>query len=463
MGVVVESGRMLAGRYRLIARLGRGGFGEVWRAEDAVLDRMVAVKSLTVAADGALVGRFVREARALARLDHPNVVAVYDTGTEDGVDYVVMQLLAGPSLAALLAEQRPLPLADALEYAAQAAAGLAAAHDAGIVHRDVSPANLILDGAGTLKLVDFGVARLEGVSTELTATGTVFATAGYVSPEQAEGRPADARSDLYSLGCVLYALLAGRPPFTAEHPIGVIQQHLSSPPPALPVAAPPPVGDLLASLLAKDPGRRPSSAEHVRRRLDEIRSPAAATIPLTQVRRRRPRTGRLIAGLGLLLLAVGGVLAATLPGGGARGTAPPSPAATPTAPTTTAPTTTAPTTTAPTTTAPTTTKAAAPPPVPQTPQQALAAERAAVASAQADGQLDPAAAGDLGHRLDDVARALAHPNPNAAAQKVGDLQHRVDDLVRHGQLSSAGLALIGAPLNRLAALLPSAGEGHEHG
>ena len=156
----VESGRVLAGRYRLVTRLGRGGFGEVWRADDTVLGRQVAVKTLIVSAgDDDLLRRFEREAHALARLDHPNVVAVYDTGADDGTGFVVMQLLAGPSLAALVAERGPLPLAQALDYASQAAAGLAAAHAAGIVHRDVSPANLMLDGAGTLKLVDFGVAR----------------------------------------------------------------------------------------------------------------------------------------------------------------------------------------------------------------------------------------------------------------------------------------------------------------
>src|SRR5581483_1726005 len=371
-------------------------------------------------------------------------VAVYDTGTEDGVGYVVMQLLAGPSLAALLAEQRPLLLADALEYAGEAAAGLEAAHAAGIVHRDVSPANLILDGARTLKLVDFGVARLEGASTELTAAGTVFATAGYVSPEQAEGRAADARSDLYSLGCVLYALLAGRPPFMAEHPIGVIQQHLSSPPPPLPVAVPAPMNELLASLLAKDPRERPSSAAEVRQRLDEIRSPVAATVPLKQARMRRPRTRLLIAGLGLVLLAAGGVLAATLPEGGHRSSAPPPPR------TTTAATTVA------FSTARTTTRTVTPPLAPQTAGQALAAARTALTAAQALGQLDPAAAVDLEHRLDDVAKALGHPNANDAAHKVGDMQHRLDDLVRGGQLTSPGLAAIISRLNRLAALLPSA-------
>jgi len=293
---VVESGRVLAGRYRLVARLGRGGFGEVWRAADPLLGRDVAVKTLTFAPrDQVGVKRFAREARALARLNHPNVVGVYDSGLDDATGYLVMPLLAGPSLATLLAETGPLPLEEALDYAKQAAAGLEAAHEAGLVHRDVSPANLILDGAGTLKLVDFGVARFADASTVLTATGTVFATPGYVSPEQAAGHPADARSDLYALGCVLYALLAGEPPFTAEHPIGVVQHHLTSPPPSLGARradVPAALDELLSALLAKEPRHRPQTAREVAQRLDAMRPQAAATVPLTAptlVIRRPPR------------------------------------------------------------------------------------------------------------------------------------------------------------------------------
>ena len=153
MGLVSEtvvSGRLLGGRYRLLGRLGRGGFGEVWRAEDGVLGRQVAVKTVALAAaEPLLVRRFEREARALARLNHRNVVAIYDSGVEDRTGFLVMQLVRGPSLAKLLAEAGPLPLARALDYAAQTAAGLAAAHRAGLVHRDLSPANLVLDAGGT--------------------------------------------------------------------------------------------------------------------------------------------------------------------------------------------------------------------------------------------------------------------------------------------------------------------------
>jgi serine/threonine-protein kinase len=478
----VESGRVFAGRYRLVTRLGRGGFGEVWRAEDTVLGRQVAVKTLIVSAgDDALLRRFEREAHALARLDHPNIVAVYDTGADDGTGFVVMQLLAGPSLAALVAERGPLPLAQALDYASQAAAGLAAAHAAAIVHRDVSPANLLLDGADTLKLVDFGVARLDHVSTALTATGTVFATAGYVSPEQAAGQPADARSDLYSLGCVLYALLAGEPPFTAEHPIGVVQQQLTSPPPLLSTVragVPAALDELLTTLLAKNPADRPNSAEEVQRRLYALRAqldgtatPTTPALPLTSAPTLplaraggplRTRRSRLTAALALALLALAGVLATTLFTGG-RTVATTSNAAASTArATTTAPTTA-------TTTPPTTTTAPTIPAALQTPAQAIAAARTTIAAAQTNGQLDPSAATDLNHHLDDIAQALQHPNPNDAAHKVSDLLHHLDDLAHAGQLTNTGLTQISTPLNQLATLLPATpgkgekGQGNDNG
>jgi len=425
---------VLEDRYELIERLGRGGFGEVWRAHDSVLDRDVAVKLVTLDDDD-LRRRFDREARALARLDHPNVVAVYDVG--DG--YLVMQLLAGPSLAALLADVGALPLEQALDYTRQAASGLAAAHAAGIVHRDVSPSNLILDGAGTLKLVDFGVARLDGTSG-LTATGTVFATAGYVSPEQAEGRPADARSDLYSLGCVMYALLTGAPPFTGEHPIGVIQQHLTATPPPLHVR--PDVDALVAELLAKDPRDRPGSADAVVRRLSG--ETAEPTIALPRARRRRPTV--LMAALAAGLVVLGIFLATTLgSGGGSKaGTtaaAPPPTTTQPPPPTTTAPKPT--------------------PPQPTTPADAIAAVRRAIAAAQSGGQLDPGAANDLEHRLDDISQALTHPNPNDTAHKAADLVHQIGNLQQNGQLTG-GTALQTA-VQRLVALLPTAPAPPGHG
>jgi serine/threonine-protein kinase len=470
VGAAVETGRVLAGRYRLEERLGRGGMGEVWRASDAVLEREVAVKTLALSpADEEIVKRFAREARALARLNHPNVVPVYDSGADDGASFMVMQLLSGPSLAALLAERGPLPLEEAIAYARQAAAGLAAAHRAGLVHRDVSPANLILDAAGALKLVDFGVARLTDGSPTLTMTGTVFATPGYVSPEQAAGRPADARSDLYALGCVLYALLAGEPPFKAEHPLGVVHQHLTSPPPPLGerrADVPAELDLLLGALLAKDPRDRPASAEEVEQRLAAIGSvdgegAGAATVPLPTAETRRlarpARRRRAVWAIGLVaaagLLALGALLATTLGGGGTHAAAPPS--------STRHVSTTSTTTTAPRTTTSTTTHAAtttAPPPASvrlQTPAQALAAAQAALAAAQSAGRLDTKDATDLQHRLDDVAKALQHPNPADAAHKVDDLLKQLNALESHGQITPAAASQVSAPITRLAALLPS--------
>jgi serine/threonine-protein kinase len=278
----------------------------------------------------------------------------------------------------------------------------------------------------------------------LTATGTVFATAGYVSPEQAAGEPADARSDLYSLGCVLYALLAGEPPFTAEHPLGVVQQQLTSPPPLLSsirAGVPPELDELLATLLAKNPADRPKSAEDVRQRLSALRgggdAPTAATIALTRAPTTRRRWPIAAAAIGLVALAAG--LAATLSSGGDK-----------TAVTTTTP----PTTTAPVTTTTTTTTATTPA-APATPEQAIADIRSAIIAAQAQGALDPAAAADLNHRIDDIANALQHPNPEDAVHKTSDLLHHLADLVNGGQLTTAGLTQISTPLNQLAALLPA--------
>ena len=480
-----QSGRVLAGRYRLLTRLGRGGFGEVWRAEDARLAREVAVKTLTLPIAEDTERRFAREARALARLNHPNVVAVYDFGADDGIGYLVMQLLSGPSLAALSTANGPLSVDEALEYAEQAAAGLAAAHRAGIVHRDVSPSNLILDHDGVVKVVDFGVARLREASVALTVAGTVFATPGYVSPEQAAGRPAGPQSDLYSLGCVLYALIAGEPPFTGEHAMGVIQQHLTSAPPPLAGRrpdVPASVEAVISALLAKDPGDRPASADDVAGDLAAIRSrvrggaeqtvatrrlasthtdappsggpvtavtrPAAEAMGIgatAHARRQGARWGWIA--VGLAVVALGALLASRLAGGG--GAAPGKAGTTGHTGTATTPSHRQAATAA-------TTGTRASPTALNTPAQAIAAARVAVTRALTSGQLDRAAAEDLNHRLDDISQALQHPNPHDAAGKVSDLLRHLADLVRAGQVTAIGGSRISAPLNRAAALLPAA-------
>lgn len=264
---------MIGGRYRLLERIGAGGMGEVWRARDTELEREVALKLLAMhhVADPVAIERFRREAIALAALQHPHVVGVYDAGTSDGLAYLVMELLPGPSLATRLEREGPLPQEEVRRLGAQIAAGLAAAHAAGIVHRDIKPANVVTDRTGAVKLVDFGIARdVVAPAEPLTQTNTIVGSAPYVSPEQFEGRPADARSDLYALGCLLTALLTGRPPYDGQTPVALAHQHLTVTLPPTAQRCPgtaPVLAGLIDELLAKDPDRRPSSAAAVAARL----------------------------------------------------------------------------------------------------------------------------------------------------------------------------------------------------
>jgi serine/threonine-protein kinase len=267
-------GRVLAGRYRSEQLLGSGGMAAVWRGRDLRLDRPVAIKVLTGSGltGPTALARFDREARTAARLAHPNVVAVYDSGTDDGDPYLVMELVAGRNVSAMLADG-PLPLAAAVSIAAQVCDGLAAAHEAGIVHRDIKPSNLILTPTGVVKICDFGIARLPyaGQNT-LTGARTLLGTTGYMAPEQITGAPVDARADLYSLGCTLYALLTGSPPFAGE-PARVIHQHVNELPAPLHhhrTDVPADLDALVGDLLAKDPAHRPADAGQVRARLATV-------------------------------------------------------------------------------------------------------------------------------------------------------------------------------------------------
>jgi serine/threonine protein kinase len=207
-------GRILDGRYQLGSLLGVGGMARVYLASDRVLERQVAVKvlSLPYAQDPLFVERFRREARSAARLSHPNIVAVFDSGSDAGLHYLVMEYVAGQSLAQLLADRGRLAPRRAAELAIEVCRALAAAHAQGLVHRDVKPGNVLVTEDGRVKVTDFGIVKAAAATT-LTGTGTVLGTAAYLSPEQAQGGPVDARSDLYSLGCVLYELLCGSPPF----------------------------------------------------------------------------------------------------------------------------------------------------------------------------------------------------------------------------------------------------------
>jgi hypothetical protein len=284
--------KTLAGRYELGAVIGRGGMGAVYRATDLVLRRTVAVKVLPAAlaeADPTHVARFEREARAAASLTHPGVVAVYDTGADEATRFIVMECVSGRDLAAILRDRAPLDPARAVSITEQVADALAAAHAAGIVHRDVKPANVMITEDGSVRVLDFGIARaLDGAT--LTHGAAVLGSAAYMAPEQALGERADERSDIYSLGCVLYAMLTGRPPFTGEA-AAILHQHVNAeprPPSEINPLLSPALEELVMAMLAKSPAARPQSVAKVRGRLAAMAAeppttPATApTAPLEQ-------------------------------------------------------------------------------------------------------------------------------------------------------------------------------------
>jgi hypothetical protein len=257
-----QPGELLGGRYRLDDRIAAGGMGEVWRATDTVLDRAVAVKTLLAgyAGDAGFRTRFHHEARAMASLRHASVVPVYDFGdTGDGA-YLVMARVDGQPLDRRIAERGSLSPTETMSVVSQAARALAAAHEAGIVHRDVKPGNLIIEPDGTVVLVDFGVAR-SAHSVTLTGAKEVVGTALYIAPEQVSKQTTGPSADVYALGAVAYHCLAGKPPFLGDNPLAVALQHMSENPPPLPASVPEPVRDLIATAMEKDPAARfPSAA-----------------------------------------------------------------------------------------------------------------------------------------------------------------------------------------------------------
>ena len=246
------------GHFRIVRRIGQGGMGDVYEGYDESLDRRVAVKVLpaALAREEDFVLRFHAEAAAAAKIDHPNVVPIYFIGEESGHHYFAMQFVDGESLAQRLARQPRLPLEEALELAAQCLAGLSAAHARGIIHRDVKPANILIDGeTGRAMLADFGLVRRMDAATRMTATGLVLGTLDYIAPEQARGQAVDGRADLYALGVVVYQMLAGRLPFTADTPTAMLFQHAYEKPFPLRTAAlglPEPLVRIVERLLAKD-------------------------------------------------------------------------------------------------------------------------------------------------------------------------------------------------------------------
>jgi eukaryotic-like serine/threonine-protein kinase len=455
-------GRILDDRYRLGSLLGVGGMAKVYLADDRVLERQVAVKVLSppYAQDPMFVERFRREARAAARLSHPNIVAVFDSGSDAGEHYLVMEYVAGQSLAELLHRQGRLTPRRAAELAVEVCAALAAAHAQGLVHRDVKPANVLVDADGRVKVADFGIVKAAATAT-LTGTGTVLGTAAYLSPEQAQGGPVDARSDLYSLGCLLYELLCGTPPFGSgadSPPVAVATRHLHQPPEP-PSARNPQVDAgldaVVLTALAKEPAQRYQSAVELQDALERVLagdavaagpvgSPAAAlstepllglparigvlaatTGPAVRDVGRRPGWPRWALAVAGLALGLGLVAAVLWPDGAStptRGEAGPT-----AAPATSAASTTTPGSTTPAVSAPGV-------------EAALANLTGVITAARQQGTVDQEAedllgqAGDLAKALQENPKEEGKGKGRDAAKKAAELERKIDELIGQGKI-----------------------------
>jgi serine/threonine-protein kinase len=267
--------RVLAGRYEVETLLGQGGMARVFRGTDRVLDRTVAIKVLSpqFADDDQFVARFRREAQAAAGLNHPNIVGVYDTGDQGDVHFIVMEYVEGRTLRDVIRSDGPLLPERAAEIGGAVARALSSAHEAGLVHRDIKPGNIMLTREGEVKVMDFGIARTSTGDT-LTQTAAVLGTASYLSPEQAQGLPVDTRSDIYSLGCVLYEMLTGRAPFIGDSPVAIAYMHVKEdpvPPSRLNPDVPPTLDAVVLKAMAKNPANRYETAEELRADLERAR------------------------------------------------------------------------------------------------------------------------------------------------------------------------------------------------
>lgn len=327
--------RVLGGRYELVDLLATGGMGQVWRGRDALLHRPVAVKVLRseYTGDPTFRARFRAEAQHTAVLDHPNVATLHDYGEEPAGDggehlaWLVMELVEGEPLSAVLARRGRLPVEETLDLLRQTAAALAAAHRAGVVHRDVKPGNLLVGADGSVTVTDFGIAW-SASSVPLTQTGQVVGTAHYLSPEQAAGERAGPASDVYSLGMVAYECLAGRRAFDGENSVQIALRHLREVPDPLPGDVPPAVRTLVERALVKDPADRLADGEAVAAAVEDVlagrplapapAAPDTLTFPALLAPRRRRSAVRLLAPVAALLAGVG-IGAAALQGSGGTG------------------------------------------------------------------------------------------------------------------------------------------------
>jgi serine/threonine protein kinase len=309
----LRPGNMLAGRYRIESELGKGGMGRVFAALDTKLGRRVAVKIVTAAAqDPARLRRFEQEARSAGALEHPNVLAVYDLGEQDGVPFLVTELLEGHTLRTVISTGALTP-PEVQSIAQQLAHGLAAAHARGVVHRDLKPENLFLTKDGRLKILDFGLARLSSPDEEtgehLTVTGAIFGTPGYLSPEQARGERAGPPSDVFSAGAILYEMLAQRRAFPGNSLIEAGHLALTAQPTPLPETVPAGLAAVVLRCLEKDPRRRFATGGELARAVDSTHEPAAAVTPTAPARSWRRSTS---LGVSVAALALGAAVASAV-------------------------------------------------------------------------------------------------------------------------------------------------------
>jgi serine/threonine protein kinase len=291
-----SAGRTFGGRYNVIAPIGYGGMADVYRARDSVLERDVALKVLNprFVRDPYFVDRFRKEAAAAARLHHPNIVAFYDYGTEEDHYFIAMELIEGRTLEEIVLGEGPLEPRRCARIAAEVAAALEAAHDSGLIHRDISPSNVLITTGGAVKVADFGIATALREDERTTEGRRPFVgTAAYLSPEQAQGNAVDERTDLYSLGVVLYEMLTGAPPFTGDSPVAVASQHVLAQPPvhsSINSAVPHALDAITLRALAKHADRRFGSAALMRTELENV--VAGKSVRSTLVLDHAPLAGR---------------------------------------------------------------------------------------------------------------------------------------------------------------------------
>jgi predicted Ser/Thr protein kinase len=341
-------GELISGRYELEELVGSGGMSSVYRAHDRLLERTVALKILheQFTSDDAYVERFRREARAVAQLAHPNIVTVIDRGEQDGRQFIVFEYVDGMNLKELMTQEGPVSPGEAIELALQVARGLSFAHENGLVHRDVKPQNVLLDTDGRAKVTDFGIAHAVDVDG-MTITGTIMGTSNYIAPEQARGQAVDEQTDVYSLGCVLYELLAGDVPFEGDNFVAVAMRHVNDPVPSvrdLRPDVPPRLDWAIQQAMAKDHHERFDSMADFAAELEachaELDGNEGATMVVAPrsrpgARSRRPARERrrwsvwpfvlLGVGLAAVIGALAGAILLQDSGGGGSGSAPPRP------------------------------------------------------------------------------------------------------------------------------------------